>query len=163
MMDAKLRLTRFRPDGMTRESAMLAGGRLVVTITSKATQRHMTFRFRCTDKGENWATVPFDEATHVYIESFDGEKVATLLPRSGVVYIAEGTTEAARWSVQALLRYLAGDFSRMDEVAEVVGSDLCGRCGQPLTDPHSIERGFGPDCFGMVTLARAAPARRHAA
>lgn len=24
----------------------------------------------------------------------------------------------------------------------------CGKCGRPLTDPTSIERGLGPDCAG---------------
>jgi len=27
----------------------------------------------------------------------------------------------------------------------------CGRCGQRLTDPKSIERGFGPHCFSILT------------
>lgn len=26
----------------------------------------------------------------------------------------------------------------------------CGRCGRKLTDPESIERGFGPECSGKI-------------
>ena len=33
----------------------------------------------------------------------------------------------------------------------VVESTLCGACGRKLTDPVSIERGIGPECFGKAT------------
>lgn len=26
----------------------------------------------------------------------------------------------------------------------------CGKCGRPLKDPKSIERGFGPTCWAKV-------------
>ena len=37
--------------------------------------------------------------------------------------------------------------------AEVVfyHDSRCGRCGQRLTDPKSIKRGFGPYCFRILT------------
>ena len=36
----------------------------------------------------------------------------------------------------------------------VVGSavSVCARCGRPLTDPISIERGLGPVCFGRCQV-----------
>lgn len=154
-MDTKVRIGKFRPVGDTRESRMLALGRLTVTITSRRSRQHVTLRLRCkaeTDSG--WEIVPFDAATHVFIEDYDGELVATYYPTSGVLYYKEHATAPARWSVQAILRYLGGGFSGLPMVAEVAVADLCGRCGQPLTDPQSIERGFGPDCFGMVTVSR---------
>lgn len=27
----------------------------------------------------------------------------------------------------------------------------CGKCGRPLKDPKSVERGFGPTCWGEVS------------
>lgn len=33
--------------------------------------------------------------------------------------------------------------------------DRCGRCGSELEDPESIERGYGPDCWGIVSGKRA--------
>lgn len=36
----------------------------------------------------------------------------------------------------------------------VVEADLCSRCGRELTDPVSIGRGIGPECFGKATGTR---------
>jgi hypothetical protein len=154
-MDTKSRIGKFRPKGDSRASRMLALGRLTVTITSRQSRQHVTLRLRCKAEGENgWEIVSFDEATHVFIEDYDGELVATYYPTSGVLYYKERATMPARWSVQAILRHLGGNFSGLPMVAEVAVADLCGRCGQPLTDPESIERGFGQDCFGVVTSSR---------
>lgn len=33
----------------------------------------------------------------------------------------------------------------------VVEESTCGACGRELTDPVSVERGIGPECFGKAT------------
>lgn len=135
---------------------MLAGGRLVVTVTSKATQRHVTLRMRCTRKDEagRWPTVPFAEATHVYIEDYDSAEVAVYHPTDGTLMWARGATSAAQWTVVHLLRYLAGKAMSLRALAYIDVAALCGRCGEELTDPESIERGYGPVCWGEATRAR---------
>lgn len=154
-MDAtKVRLGKFRPDGSSRESRMLALGRLTVTVTSRKTGRHVTLRFRACDKEQGWQTVPFDAATHVFIDDYDDERLATFYPKAGVLFFDDTANEAARWTVAAVLRYLAGCFADFERVAEIVAEDSCGKCGLPLTDPVSIARGFGPDCFGALTKSR---------
>lgn len=35
-------------------------------------------------------------------------------------------------------------------------SKACGNCGQPLTDPLSIRRGIGPDCWAKMIVRMAA-------
>lgn len=150
------------PEFDTREGRMLAGGRLVVTVTSKATHRHVTLRLRATRKdGEEWPTVPFDEATHVYVEAYDDAHVATYYPESGLVWWARAATPAAKWTLVNLLRYLAGSSDSLKAVALIDAADECGRCGSELTHPHSIERGFGEVCWGEV--ARGRPVRALAA
>ena len=37
--------------------------------------------------------------------------------------------------------------------AELVDAGRCARCGRRLTDPQSLERGIGPDCYGKGDLA----------
>lgn len=39
-------------------------------------------------------------------------------------------------------------------------STICGKCHRPLTDPKSVERGFGPDCWERI---KAEEAREEAA
>jgi hypothetical protein len=148
------RIGRLEPEWDTREGRMLAGGRLVVTVTSKLTQRHVTLRFRCTRKeGDHWPTVPFAEATHVYIEDYDGEDVATYYPEQGNLWWAPGATSAARWTVVNLLRCLTG-YPSLRAVAHIDVALECGRCGNELTHPESIERGYGPVCWGEATRGR---------
>jgi hypothetical protein len=45
---------------------------------------------------------------------------------------------------------------------EVVESDNCGMCGRVLSDPVSIERGIGPECFGRATGGRTITGRGRA-
>lgn len=148
------------PTEKTRAGRMLRAGRLVATVTSKTTGQHVTLRMKASRKNENgtpkWPTVPFTQATHVFISDYDGERVATYYPRQGKLWLEAGTTEAARWTVLALLRYVAGAFPGLEDQAELAEADLCGRCGQELTDPISVERGLGPDCYGKATNSEAA-------
>lgn len=135
-------------------------GALTVTVTSKASMRHLTLRFRCRKKSESgkWITVPFDQATHLFVEDYDWEMIATVYPNTGILRFAPKTTEAARWCVIAVLRLVNGDYS-VEREAEFEPDDICIRCGRPLTDPESIERGFGPECFGMATSSSAVSTR----
>jgi hypothetical protein len=155
-----IRLARFVPDGGSRASQRLQAGALTVTVSSKKTMRHITLRLRCRRKGQSgaWATVPYDQATHLFIEDYDWETIATMYPATGVLYFAPKTTEAARWCVEAIFRYVNGDYG-VERQAELAVEDICIRCGRPLTDPQSIERGYGPECFGMATESAAESTR----
>lgn len=158
-----IRLGRFQPSGDVAEARMLrASGSLTLTASSRRTGRHLTLRIRCArhdpDGVKHWPTVAFDEATHVFIDDFDGENVATLDPVRGVVRFSPRATTEARWTVEALLRYFAGANSRLLTLAELATVAHCRRCDRELTDPHSIERGFGADCFGEGTSSWSTPA-----
>lgn len=45
----------------------------------------------------------------------------------------------------------------------ILEESVCGRCGLPLTDPESIDRGVGPDCYGKMTGTTTIRGRRKAA
>lgn len=139
---------------------MLAAGDVTVTLTSRKTGRHVTLRLVAkSPEGERrWTRVPFALASHVFVEDFDGEKVATFYPVSGTLFFSRHASEASQWAVKAVLRYCAGQFPGFTEVAEIAAADLCGKCGRPLSDPESIERGYGPDCWGAATGSVAVPA-----
>jgi hypothetical protein len=56
----------------------------------------------------------------------------------------------ARWARQQ------GNVEKAEALeAELAKAGRCKRCGRLLTDPHSIERGVGPECVkkpGATTL-----------
>ena len=145
-----IRLVHFTPDGGNRAGQRFRQGALTITVTSKVTMRHVTLRFRCRRKSPSgkWVTVPYVDASHVFIEDYGYESIATL--SRSVLRFAPMATEAARWSVIAVLRYVNGDYS-LERTAEMTPEDVCIRCGRPLTDPESIERGYGPECYGLRT------------
>ena len=59
------------------------------------------------------------------------------------------------WAATKAFAWAHGSFD-LDESAEVFMELSCSFCGKPLTDPVSVERGIGPDCFGRYTGSKAA-------
>ena len=137
----------------TRAGAMLSAGQLTLTITSQATREHITIKAVCKARiAGQWKRVPFAEATHVFCSvpsSTWGDRVGTYRPASGQFYADEAADPARVWAAQATLQYACGGtiFSK----AEYAEADRCGRCGRELTDPESIARGVGPECYGRLT------------
>jgi hypothetical protein len=44
-----------------------------------------------------------------------------------------------------------GDHPHADKLhAELIALMFCANCGRPLTDPESIDRGIGPDCWPRI-------------
>jgi hypothetical protein len=140
---------------------MLEAGRLTATVTSKATGKHLTVTVKSLAKdGRQWKTAPFGEGTLHVVNEGDGaygtERIGRFIPTSGEM----------RYDTQsAMLRYAAGAVLRAAFTGEletaqhvVAESNQCGRCGRDLTDPVSIERGVGPECFGKLTGAKSARA-----
>lgn len=90
----------------TQEGRTLLAGELIVTVTSKASGRHVTLRLRPSLHGDD--AVPFEQATHVVVEDYDGERLATYFPLGGIAWKLHAD-EAQRWSIKAVLRWCAGD------------------------------------------------------
>jgi hypothetical protein len=152
------------PDETTREGRMLAAGRLTVTVTSARTGEHITISVACKVRtSEGWEKCRFDEASHVYFNvpsSSWADRVGTFYPRTGRFFRdgesdsnPEGNADPARvWAALAVLR-LACEGAQHPQASYAV-ADRCGRCGRALTDPVSIERGIGPECYGYETGSR---------
>ena len=137
-----------------RAARMLEQGRVTVTFRSP-TGRHVTLRARCRAPQEDgrWVTCSLEEAKVVFFEVPSGgagwsDKVARVTRRGGLV-LDVGTDDARAWCARQLLRFLAGQ--PLPEGLEVWEESCCGRCGRELTDPVSVERGVGPECYGKIT------------
>lgn len=150
--------------GDTFLGGVLAAGKLVATMRSKLTGEHITIRMNAKAKGDatgRWRTVPYAKAGHVFIDvpNQDGwpDRIGTYYPPhsssrwAGSLY-ADRTADTARvWVARKLLDICVGQAPMESDEYEVLTSTYCMRCGKPLTDPISIEREFGPECYGKVT------------
>jgi len=146
------------PDLDTRVGRMTAAGDLRATVTSKNTGEHITIRFKAfkdtrEQEGKNWTRVPLEDATHVFVEvptpDSDGwaDKVGTFYPKSGKWFSDDRADGARVFAAAMVARWINGEQfeSRIQE------EERCGKCARTLTDPVSIERGIGPECYGKDT------------
>jgi len=145
----------FPLDTTTRAGRMLEAGRITVTFRSTATGEHITLTAKARGKkegSEKWVSVPLADALVVFIEVPNQEgwndKVGKVTRRGG--FVPDGSADPARvYCAHKLLDFVAGE--AMPAGLEVFEESRCGVCGRALTDPVSIERGIGPECYGRQT------------
>jgi len=135
---------------------MLNAGQVRVTVTSKATGQHITVRFKASAKRGKWTSVPLAQASHVFVEVpnasdtvFGNDKIGTFYPDRNSFYRDDNCSDARYWAARNAALWLMGlDAS---EQATYLEENRCGKCARTLTDPVSIRRGIGPDCYGAGT------------
>lgn len=146
----------FQVDTNTRAGRMLAAGRLTVTFTSEQSGEHITITAKCRKPGENggpWTACRLDEAKVVFLSVPNAgggwdDKVAKVTAARG--FVADPRADRPRvFCAQMLLAFAQGKEMPHGLVAQE--EDRCGKCGRALTDPVSIARGIGPDCYGAET------------
>ena len=139
------------------------GGRLLATVRSRATEQHVTVLLAAKKKGENGrfisrariaGRVGIGEADAVFCDDPDGTWLGTYWIKGNW---RDGRGDPARaWAARAILRWVLEDYD-LEEQAEVFIATECSYCGKRLTDPVSVERGVGPECFKRATGSKAAP------
>lgn len=137
-----------------RAARMMEGGRLVATLRSP-TGAHITLKLRCRKapekQGGKWLGCTLAEATILFIEVPSdgwGDRVARVTRSRGFQPDAKADPKRV-WAARALLSWLGG--FPVAEGLEIMEEERCGKCGRALTDPVSIERGIGPECYGAMT------------
>ena len=136
-----------------RGARMLEQGRVSVTFKSP-TGSHITILAKCrtiTESGK-WVQSPIAEAKVIFLEvpNSDGwnDKVGKFTRSKG--FVADSSADEARiFCAKQLLAYVQGQPTNPN--LEILEEDTCGRCGRQLTDPVSIQRGIGPECYGKIT------------
>lgn len=147
--------TNLTPDLSRRAGRMLAAGRLTATVTSKRTGQHITVSIKCCRNapdapyGQKWPTTSPAEATHVFLEAGKHDKIGVIYPQRDRYSLYTGYDPAREYAAAMVLRYACGEHFE----SEIVEADQCGCCGRKLTDPESIARGIGPECYGKQTEA----------
>jgi hypothetical protein len=155
------------PPEMVRR-AFEDGGRAVATVRSKKTGQHITIVLTArkrkqgggyVSRGTIAGRVGIQDADVLEARDPDLEYPDNYIGR---VYLDSGEWKPGRdadpsraWTAQKVIAYGLGRFD-LAAVADVFLASQCSYCGRPLTDPESIERGIGPECFGRHTKSRLA-------
>lgn len=146
------------PSNGRRAGRMLNGGGIDATVTL-ASGDHVTLLISTrAPRGRGWANgAPGDEGARTNIKVL-GSRVGWVNVVDGVWTVTLRTrNENVRQAVHALFEYAAtGDTAGGERVQE---ASRCGRCRRTLTDPVSIDRGIGPECWGRCTGSHHAEVR----
>jgi hypothetical protein len=117
----------------------VTAGKAAITIVSTRTNAHKTFRFRKSDPGGGGGYF-------IDCRLGDWTYAAWLAEPGGYANLRrcpQSHKPALKW-LQAFLAGKASDASVAQ--AEFWHEGQCAACGRQLTDPVSIESGFGPVC-----------------
>ena len=115
------------------------------TVKSKSTGKDYTYRI-----GRKFGTKKQAWYTNVYVEQgylnfvYLGQYFNGNIWNRGII-----STPSAKAIAHVLLNVETGHTDLLDQQMETMHSGQCMRCGRPLTDAISIERGLGPTCAGM--------------
>lgn len=161
--------TEVAADAAMVRSALEDGGRAEVTVRSRATGKHVTLVFaakKARPSGKGYlprntteGRVGILDADRIDVTDahaeFPENRVGGYVLKTGRFY-ADTDEAARRWAAEKVLAWALGDFD-LDAKAEVFLATRCCVCAHKLTDPESVERMMGPDCFGARTGSQAVP------
>lgn len=156
-------------DGILK--ALTEGGRAEITLRSYRTGEHVTLLFAAKAKGPDGryisratraGRVGLAESHKIDVTDpgleWPDAKIGARLTGTGRWY--GDTADMARdWAARAILEYAFYN-TNLAEKAEVLLATRCAYCGKKLTDPVSVARGVGPECFGRATGSKRAAGRR---
>lgn len=124
-------------------------GNATITLRSKKTDTHFTYKIRKSDKGDvffvqlltgpdNYSYLACIFADRPYYLHHSAKSCA-------------GVDAPSFRAMSYALKNLYDD--KIPEALEIRHEGSCGRCGRPLTVPSSIDRGIGPDCAALMCVA----------
>jgi hypothetical protein len=128
---------------------------LTVSLHNTTGRRlHQTFRLKAWTTRENVRMLTADLNDGDWAAGTFATKVAHLNTATGVVSAARGMTDDLLvYAARAAFTFATTGAAPQpgNGSVEVVEAALCGCCGRKLTQPDSIARGIGPECYGKVT------------
>lgn len=147
--------------------ALENGGRAVVTVRSHKTGKHVTLVFTARKKkpgGHGWVSRA-TTAGRVGVLAADALEVRDPEREYPDNYVGRFYFNTGEWRagkdadaarVYASEKVIAFALSGVPLKSDVFLAAQCSFCGKGLTDPQSIERGIGPECFGKHTTSQMA-------
>jgi hypothetical protein len=146
----------------------IMAGRSILTVRSRKTGEHYTFRFSrpAVSKERDgqrarpvWVSL-YGGPQGGYLDT-DAERrnwtfIGTIWPNHNPFSFSMSSksklaaTDKAALTAAWMARRLPEHADLLMEQAEWWHEGICGRCGRRLTVPESIESGFGPECRAIV-------------
>jgi hypothetical protein len=149
----------------------LKSGRLVATVVSKKSGKHITVGARAKHRvGAKFRGCDLSGAERIYLDvpssdgaggkeigclHLEGRWAGKIMPPWD-----EEFDRARLWAAMRVLDVALGREAPSDHLAEILEGKDCLMCGRELTDPESIARNIGPDCWKRAT-GTAAPEGTH--
>lgn len=160
-------------------TALEAGGRATVTVTSRATGRHLTVRYsakvkdpetgRYISRARRDGRVGIHEADTVFADVADSacvmehEYLGSYSPSGDRWFMPDLSHDERlghyQWAARRVLRWAFADAESeevevFEDTASVDLAATCSRCSKQLTDPISVARMLGPECANQTTGSR---------
>lgn len=134
---------------MTNQQAItfIMAGRAKFTIKSLKTEKHYTYRVTRKKGEELWFVSNIYKANDEENKKYIGvitKKNEFKSTRASKVKKTSMSFIAFQWVWRQLM------MGNMPENLEIWHAGCCGRCGRELTDPTSIQSGFGPECRKFI-------------
>jgi len=128
-------------------------GNAKLTLTSRKTGNHFTYRIRKSDDGKlhfvSVLTGPDNESSFTYMGLIRPTSMGPEFMRSAKSKVAD---DAPSFSGFVYFWQWVNIGKEVPESLEVRHEGRCGRCGRTLTVPESIDRGIGPECWSQMGM-----------
>jgi hypothetical protein len=154
-----------------RALEFIRAGKAIMTIESKRTQKHFTFKFTTPkldpekDGLKKWNDIPVwvrlltgpnndDRNNYTFVGTIFGKKYFHG-KRTSVSEEATGIKALKYW-----FRAVVEKNEKALELIQLYHEGRCMKCGRKLTTPDSIERGIGPICDDAIERQKTITAKK---
>jgi hypothetical protein len=140
-------LDRFTITTLQLAIAFILGGKALFTAVSGKTDDHITFKVRQYKKNPvlflvfSRASLPDKKGGFKYLGTIHSNKPDKYFSSTRASQNIPLHFNAFKWMWSIMMIH-----GRIPNNVKLLHHGVCGRCGKKLTDPKSIELGFGPCC-----------------
>lgn len=127
-----------------REYAL--AGNSTITVQSKSTEKHFTFKIRASKAKPGKPKVHFVSVLTGPNNKKDYTFFGTIFADGRIVRSQESPITDTAPSVQAFRWMWRSSAENLAKHSEVFHHGRCARCGRKITNPDSLKSGYGPEC-----------------
>ena len=136
-------MTQGTPLSASDAKKFILAGNAVLTIESRKTGTHYTFRIRKSKDSDVYFVGllggPDNTSDYRYLGAILADK-SYVHGRKSRIGSDAPSAKAFSWAYKQITE------GRIPESLHVYHAGFCGRCGRPLTVPQSLRTGLGPEC-----------------